>query len=62
MSIVSYASQAIYWTAKAYFMVLGIIYIFALLGRIDMGVFTHVTGVIGLLFLLSNVYWHIIRK
>lgn len=62
MSLVGYASQAVYWIAKIYFMVLGLIYIFALLGKFDMGMFTHLTGVIGVLFLLSNIYWYIIKK
>jgi hypothetical protein len=43
-------------------MLLGIIYVLALLGKIDMGWFTHVTGLIGILFLLSNIYWYFLRK
>ena len=62
MALLDYASQAIYWIAKIYFMMFGILYILALLGRFSMDMFTNVTGIIGVLFLLSNVYWYLLRK
>lgn len=58
MSLVGSLSILVYWLAKIYFMVFGIIYIFALLGRFDMGLFTNLTGIIGILFLLSNIYYY----
>jgi len=62
MALLDYVSQAVYWIAKIYFMVFGILYILALLGRFSMDIFTNVTGIIGVLFLLSNIYWYILRK
>lgn len=43
-------------------MFIWLFYVLALVGRFDLGLFTHLTGVMGILFLLSNVYWHFIRK
>jgi hypothetical protein len=62
MALLDYVSQTVYWIAKIYFMVFGILYILALLGRFSMDMFTNVTGIIGVLFLLSNVYWYLLRK
>jgi hypothetical protein len=62
MALLDYVSQTVYWIAKIYFMMFGILYILALLGRFSMDMFTNVTGIIGVLFLLSNVYWYLLRK
>lgn len=62
MSALPYLSQAIYWIAKIYFMFFGIFYVLALLGKFSMDTFTNVTGVIAVAFLLSNIYWYVLRK
>ena len=61
-ALIDFLSQSVYWIAKLYFMGMGIVYILALLGRFDMGLFTNITGIIGVLFLISNLYWHFMRK
>jgi hypothetical protein len=55
-------SQLVYWCAKIYFMFFGILYILALLGKFKMDMFTNITGVIGVLFFLSNLYWYVGRR
>lgn len=62
MGIVGIISSGIYWLAKLYFMIFGAIYVLALVGKFDMNLFIHLTGIIGLGFLLSNIYWYLGRK
>ena len=55
-------SQAIYWFAKIYFMIIGIVYLLVLRGYIKLETFGTFTGIVGVLFLVSNIYWYFLRK
>jgi len=50
-------TEIIYQISKIYFMFVGLYYIYALLSG-DTQLFLHVTGIFGLLFLLSNILWY----
>lgn len=51
---------SIYWMSKVYFMLIGIYYIYALATN-NVDKFTHITGLVGILFLLSNIKWYLWR-
>lgn len=54
-------AETLYWIAKIYFMIAGIYYLYALYtGNLD--TFAHVTGVIAILFLISNIFWYFLKK
>ena len=53
-------TEIVYHTCKIYFMLLGIYYIYTLLfGDID--IFTHITGLFGIAFLISNIMWYFFK-
>ncbi|MEK6887511.1 MAG: hypothetical protein AABX14_01045 [Candidatus Aenigmatarchaeota archaeon] len=54
-------AETIYWIAKIYFMIAGFYYLYALYtGTLD--TFAHVTGIIAVLFLISNIIWYFFKK
>ena len=52
-------SEAIYWVCKLYFMFIWLVYLYALFGPLPLETFAHLTGVISILFLGSNLNWHL---
>jgi len=48
----------LYWGCKIFFNLMGIYYIYALItGEMDM--YIHITGIMGLLFLISTIRWNL---
>jgi len=51
--------NAVYWFCKLYFMFLWLWYILAVFGYYGLDTFAHVTGIISLVFLGSNLKWYL---
>jgi preprotein translocase subunit SecG len=43
-------------------MAFGVLYVLAWIGRIDIDALNKMTGVVAVLFFVSNVYWYLMRK
>jgi hypothetical protein len=54
-------SETVYFAAKAYFMIAGIFYLYAIYTN-NFELFGHVTGIISIIFLLSNIKWYFFKK
>lgn len=50
-------TEAVYMIAKIYFMIAAFFYIYALYTN-QLDLFAHVTGIIALIFLISNIKWY----
>ena len=53
--------ETVYVISKAYFMIAGLFYLYSLYVN-DLTFFAHVTGIMALIFLLSNIKWYFFRK
>ena len=50
-------TEIIYWVAKLYF-ILSPVFYFYTLATGNTEAFIHITGIMGILFLLSNILWY----
>ncbi|HLD85274.1 MAG TPA: hypothetical protein VI968_01830 [archaeon] len=51
-------AEILYWLSKMYFMIMPLYYLYTIFVTKDTNTFIHVTGIIGILFLLSNIIWY----
>jgi len=49
--------EVIYTIGKAYFMLAALFYVYALMTN-NLELFAHLTGIIAILFLISNIRWY----
>ena len=54
-----YWTEPIYWIGKAFFSILWLIYIVSLIQRWDGNILWHITGIISLVFFISNLAWNL---
>ena len=53
--------ETVYVISKIYFMLAGLFYLYSLYTG-DLNTFAHVTGIIALIFMISNIKWYFFRK
>lgn len=53
-------SETIYFAAKIYFMIAGFFYLYALYTH-NLDLFANVTGIVAVVFLISNIKWYFFR-
>ena len=51
-------AEILYWIAKAYFLLMPIYYLYTIFVTKDINTFVHVTGIVGIIFLISNILWY----
>ena len=54
-------TEAIYWFCKIYFTLAGLYFIYAWYTH-TLDTFGYVTGIVSVIFLVSNIKWYFLRK
>ena len=60
-AFISFLLVIVYKLAKFYFMLAGILYVLVLLGMFELNTFVMWTGIISILYLISNIKWYFFR-
>ena len=54
-------TEVIYWFCKVYFSVAGLFFIYAWYTH-TLDIFGYVTGIVAVIFLISNIKWYFFKK